>query len=191
MLLQERKQRLLLVWRQLSTTEYRSGQCCGYNSIKQIHRGGFDFLVTSKKLCPAEKDLTSYQWNKNKEEYLRAKARTSTRSQGLVLHWKCYIVPLEQRVNFFLINFPGSATRERLAFPLPLLKIYLSCWVLTARSCQPSVVAECFSKEGEKRKKGKKEEKKVKTDVIYSVSCGHISLQQIQRDALLFLSDQR
>lgn len=174
MLLQERKWRLLLVWRQLSTTEYRSGQCYGYNSIEQIHRGGFDFPVTSKKRCPAEKDLTSYQWNKNKEEYLQAKARTSTQSQGPVLHWKCYIVPLEQRVNFFLINFSGSATRERLASPLPLLKIYLSCWVLTARSCQPSVVAKNVS--ARRERKGREKKKEVKTDVIYSASCGHISL---------------
>jgi len=49
---------------------------------------------------------------------------------------------------------------------------------------------ECFSKEGKKKERRKKK-KEVKTDVIYSASCGHISLQQIQRDALLFLSDQR
>lgn len=86
------------------------------------------------------------------------KAKISTWSKGLVLPWKCYIVLLEWRVNFFLINFPGSATRERLTFPLPLLKIYLSCWVLTALSCQPSVVAKSVS--ARKRKKGREKKKK-------------------------------
>lgn len=94
------------------------------------------------------------------------KAKISTWSKGLVLPWKCYIVLLEWRVNFFLINFPGSATRERLTFPLPLLKIYLSCWVLTALSCQPSVVAKSVS--ARKRKKGR-EKKKKKWKLMWSI----------------------
>lgn len=85
------------------------------------------------------------------------KARISTWIQGLAFPWKHYIVLLEQRVNFFLINLPGSATRDRPAFQLPLLKIYLSCWVLTAWSCQPSVVAKSVSaRRGEKQRRKKK-----------------------------------
>jgi len=86
----------------------------------------------------------------------------STWLQGLALPWKRYTVLLEKCVNFFLINLPGSATRERLAFQLPLLKIYLSCWVLTALSCQPSVVAKSVSARREKKKKGEKKRKKWK-----------------------------
>lgn len=86
------------------------------------------------------------------------KARISTWIHGLAFPWKRYIVLLEQRVNFFLINLPGSATRDRPAFQLPLLKIYLSCWVLTAWSCQPSVVAKSVS-----AKRGKKQRRKKKT----------------------------